>query len=609
MASIQVSKNVKPTTINKFLGLNISDTGDTQLKLGESGNMTNFYITDDYKLRKMYGYKNFYDFKSTPQGVFSTKIGNNGYLLVAIDGKLYAFNQDELEDSENLERIEPMLIGNIGTSECSFFEFNNIVYILCGNYYKWDGNTLSEVEGYIPLIFINGNPTSGSGTIYDELNLLTDKKHMTFNGDGATTAYHLPQQNIGSVDKVLVNAVETSAYTVDLTTGVVTFTTVPDKAMDNVDIYWSKQEDNDKNIIKKMRFGTVYGGDIDSRVFLYGNPSCKNRIYFSGFEDGVPGAEYFPAANQVDVGPSNFAVTDLTRQYDKLLVTTNKPEAYFIESGTENLTILLDSSNTTTRLVPSITTHPLNEAHGNVAMGQGQLIRNYPVTIDRNCFTLWKATNLRDEKNAESISERINVDLDQISMNMIKTLDYQLDSQIWFCHNNKIWIYQYENDTYSRVSIPDNIAYITSLDDFIYTLFDDGTIAQWSKSYKTFNGEIINAQWEMDFSDFGAAYLRKTMRKMWVLMQPQGSSSADISYITNLVDEPITKHIGYQIQTLDDVDFSNFSFEIQTNPQPFRLKLKAKKFTNMKITIKNTEETYCTILSLMMKVESFGESK
>ena len=46
------------------LGLNISNTGDTQIQLGESGNMTNFYITDDLKLRKIYGYRSFWNFEA-----------------------------------------------------------------------------------------------------------------------------------------------------------------------------------------------------------------------------------------------------------------------------------------------------------------------------------------------------------------------------------------------------------------------------------------------------------------------------------------------------------------------------------------------------------------
>lgn len=92
-------------------------------------------------------------------------------------------------------------------------------------------------------------------------------------------------------------------------------------------------------------------------------------------------------------------------------------------------------------------------------------------------------------------------------------------------------------------------------------------------------------------------------------MQPQTWSSADISFISNIAESMVTKHIEYKKQWFDNVDFSDFTFKSSINPQPFKLKLKAKKFTNLKITIKNTEESACTILSLVLQVDSFGYSK
>ena len=138
---------------------------------------------------------------------------------------------------------------------------------------------------------------------------------------------------------------------------------------------------------------------------------------------------------------------------------------------------------------------------------------------------------------------------------------------------------------------------------------EDGRIVKWGEEFATFDGDTIAAHWEMNFSDFGAAYLRKTMTRLWVLMQPQAKSSAEVSYITNRKESTVKKRIEYKIQVLNDVEFDDFSFQVSNNPQPFRLKLKAKKFTNMKITIDNDEDTDCTILQLALRVESFGESK
>ena len=590
--------------------MNISNTGDTQIQLGESGNMSNFYITNDNKLRKIYGYKSFYNFSAPVKGMYSTNLGGTEYLLVAVNSKLYYFTKAQLEDEENWSTIAPTEIGTIPNNDVSFFTFDKKVYILCGKYMSWDGTTLEEVEGYTPLVFINTPPTGG-GVIYDEINMLSPKKHQTFNGDGTSTEFYIAQKEVTSIDKVLVDGEEktlTTDYSVDTTNGKVIFTNAPQQAMDNVDIYWTL-DDGDRNIIEGMKFGTVFGGDIDSRVFLYGNQNCQNRTYFSGITEGIPSVEYFPATAQVDIGPSNFALTDLTRQYDRLLATTNRPEAYYLTISTETLNVTLSDASSTTRLVPSVSTYPLNEVHGNIAPGQGQLINNYPVTIDRNSLIMWKATNVRDEKNMEDISQKIRLDLGELDLTKFKTLDHQVDNQLWFGAEKRFYIYNYFNKTYSRLNLEDNMVHFSDLNNKIYSGTDTGKVVKWAENFQDFDGETIKAHWEMDFDDFGVAYLRKTMNRLWVLMQPQSHSSADIGYITNRSESSTKKHIEYKITLLDNVDFSNFTFKISSNPQPFRLKMKAKKFTNLKITIDNTEDTDCTILQLTLKVESFGESK
>ena len=616
-AQIANVKDVTPTRVDKFLGLNIANTGDTQLQLGESGNMENFYITNDLKLRKMYGYRTFWDFEHPIRATYPANLGGIEYLLVATNNKLYYFLKSQIEDYENWESVTPVEIGTIGTStDVSFFTFDKKVYILSGKYQSWDGTTLEEVEGYTPLVFIN-TPPAGGGLIYDEINMLSPKKHQTFNGDGTSTVYHLAQNyftsdvDLTSVDKVIVGTTELQStdYTVDTHNGTVTFNTAPPQGMDNVDIYWTL-DDGDRHIIEGMKYGTVFGGDVDTRVFLYGNHNCPNRTYFSGIEATKgPSVEYFPATAHVDIGPSNFELTDLTRQYDRLLATTNRPEAYYLTISTEQLNVTLTDNSTVQRYVPAVSTFPLNEIHGNMAPGQGQLIDNYPVTIDKTGLTLWKATNVRDEKNMEDISQRIKSDLNDMNMRAITILDFQPENQLWFGYDNRIYIYNYYNKTFSRIKIADSFTCYSNLGNSVYMGLEDGRMVKWGEEFQTFDNTHIVAHWEMNFSDFGAAYLRKTMTRLWVLMQPQATSSAEIGYVTNRKESTVKKRIEYKIQVLDNVMFDDFSFQVSNNPQPFRLKLKAKKFTNMKITIDNDEETDCTILQLALRVESFGESK
>lgn len=707
MAVIQENKSVQPTTITKFLGLNLSDTGDTQIELGESGNMTNFYITDDYKLRKAQGYKNIYDFGSPIKGMHSTKIGNTEYLLIAAGGKLYRYLKSALEDEylstpektkrftgdgetttfslglTNIESVEslyvngvlieetdytmdfvngtftlpeapendtpitinftkhliPYEIGSINNTDASFFEFGNQVYILAGGYYVWDGVTVQEVEGYVPTVFINTPAgVNGGGTIYEEINMLSPKKKQTFNGDGGdaspTRTFKIAQAvelisrdpnqpNKSYIDKVIVDGTTLTANTqysfyVD-SNSVTHYDTIKldnsvtyKTGQDNVEISWSK-DDGDRAIIEGMKFGTVFGGDVDTRVFLYGHPTYRNRVYYSAIayenDIAVPSVEYFPATAQVDIGPSNFAVTDLTRQYDRLLATTNKPEAYYLTISTEQLQVTLAGGETATRYVPSVKTLPLNEAHGNVAMGQGQVLMNYPVTFEDSAIVMWKATNVRDEKNAEIISTKIKKDLDNIAISGIKTLDLQEHNQLWVLFDNKVWIYNYINKTYSRLQFPTSMNNMSSLNGRVYMSTLQGSLVKFSENYNTYGEEPIPAYWEMNFADFGVPYLRKTMTRLWISMQPSNWASADVSYISNLSESQITKHIEYKKQWFDKVNFADWHFTASINPQPFRLKLKAKKFTNLKLIIKNNEASTCTILSIVLQVDSFGYSK
>ena len=474
MSVIPTNTEIAPFVIKKFLGLNLTNTGDTQLQDGESGNMTNFIITDDNKLRKVDGYKAVYDFGEQIKGTYTYNTQSDTYLLIVSDGKLYKIPQSKLDDDSTWSTLTPTLIGSVGDYDTTFFSFGGKVYILNGHkYYSYDGTTFAEVDGYIPLVFVNTPPTGG-GTEYDPINVLTGKKHMTFNADGTSSTYQLAQKGITSVDKVIVNGTElSSGYTVNATNGTVTFDNIPTAGTDNVDIYWTKSDGN-RGLIEGMKAGIVYGGDVDTKVFLYGSSTEPNRIRYSATAGGAP-SEYFPAVNQVDIGVSNFDVTDCTRQYDRLLVTTNKPEAYQIG---------IDLINVNGYETPSVVTLPLNEVHGNIAFAQGQLINNDPVTIEKGQIIRWKSTNVRDERNMEVISDKIRDDLIALDLKYCKTCDFQDKNQLWVAIGNKIYIYNYFNKTYSRLTLPIDVDLLQVVGRNMYITSVDGVLYKFDSSYQ-----------------------------------------------------------------------------------------------------------------------------
>ena len=100
MAQVQIQKPPAPTSINNFLGINQDTTGDTQLKLGESPDMTNFRITENYKLKKREGYQQLFSSYGSYEirGMFNGNLNGTEYFLFAMNGKIWV--QEEISGTD-----------------------------------------------------------------------------------------------------------------------------------------------------------------------------------------------------------------------------------------------------------------------------------------------------------------------------------------------------------------------------------------------------------------------------------------------------------------------------------------------------------------------------
>ena len=558
MAYLQQTSQPTPTQIDNFLGLNMNETGDTQLKLGESGHMKNFRITKDYKLTKMNGYKQIYSVDAPIRSQWIGKLGDKQVHIFVAGGKIYN-KSDE--------------IGEITDDITSIFEFNQKLYFLNGHEYKvWDGTELKEVEGYIPLVRITTAP-DGQGTDFESINILSNKRHQTFSPDGEAKEFLLVETNVTSIDKVLVNGVElTTGITKDLENGKVTFEVAPVQAVDNIDIYWTKGE-LDKTLITKNYYFQKYGLANDTRVFIYGNQDAKNRIRFSALANGVPSVEYFPATNFIDIGSSNTAVTDINRQYDRLIIS-KEDETYYA-----NYEEITDITGQTIITFPA---YPLNSAHGMVAYAQGQLLDNYVTTIDTS-IVMWTSTVTKDERNAEIISQRIQEWLNSKDLTKAITLDYQELKEYWLAIDNEIMIYNYGNSTFYLLEIPHTITNLICNDGKVVFGTKTGQIMSFEDELTSYNGEIIKAVWESGFYDFEIDYKRKTMRTLFFTLKPFVSTTLNVSYISDRDRSSESKEMSSYCYSYPYYNYPNFTHNINYNIKPFKIKLKAKKFAFLNI--------------------------
>ena len=584
-------------TIDKYLGVNKSET-ETLLQLGEASDMSNFLITDDQKLMKMFGYLHLNNPTATKiNGVWYGSLLGVNHLLFARGVKVYEHNLTTDIDTE---------LGTVVDAyPATFFVSNNTVYILDGtNFYSWNGTTFGVVTGYVPTAFTAAPPTGG-GTILEGLNYLTGKKSMKFSGNGTATIYQLPELNIGSVDVVMIGIatkVETTDYTVSLVNGTVTFVAVPPTGVNNVVITWTKTEVDSRGLITNCRY---YGGTYYARFWLFGNPNHKNTRYSSGVTmAGASDPSYWPMYTDSDVG--EYEITDIKTQYkNQLIWTTGDSSGASAWYSTEQ-DYVDPNSGVVMALFPVF---PINAKIGNMAPGQVQIIVNDPFTIWKGVYR-WISTQVQDEKNAVWMSSRVQRDLDLLDLTKAITWDWDDKGLYILCIGKRIWILNYRVDAWYILDLPHEPTCFMTCEKQLYFGTSTGQIMKFDESLKTYDGTTIDAVWYMGFYNFGADWLRKFLQRLFVSLKPETRSKILITYETDRNNTSDVLTAEYSLLDFNDIDFNDIYFNISKNPQPFKFKIRAKKIDYFKIKLQNNFADYsATVLTITLPVRTGGEIK
>lgn len=219
-------------------------------------------------------------FNNTIFGLFFYTISQVEHMIIHCGVSLFDYN---------MKTKEMKTIKSIGMNprKSMSFVFDGLFYIKDGiNYLKYDGDTCTDVIGYIPTTTISRSP-SGGGTTYEDVNLLSKYRKNSFCSDGKSTEYYLDAEQLTSSNiRVWINDVEkTTGFTVDSIKGKVTFSEViPEpltEGQDNVVIQYEKEIDGYSNRINKCTLLEVF----DNRVFFSGNQDYPNTIFHSSLFD------------------------------------------------------------------------------------------------------------------------------------------------------------------------------------------------------------------------------------------------------------------------------------------------------------------------------------
>lgn len=611
MATIKAATNEKIFQLKKFLGLNQNPDGDTKLKMGEAAVVNNWRVTRDGNLQRRPGTKTVVDIESANpiKGLWVGYINGHQYMLGACNGKLYKFWDDVHLSFGKTE------IGSVSTSgDVHIFGFNGVAYILDGAKYRsYNGTTYAEVAGYVPLVMTNIPPTGGSGdsATLENVNRLNGKRRAWISPDGTHDTFQLPEVSLTSVDYVKDLATGTSLtpttdYTFNLTNGTVTFTSTPAQGVNSYEIGWTKSNSL-RTQVEQMQYSELFAGTQDTRVFLYGDGS--NKCIYSGIDyNGIPRADYFPDLYECRVGDDNTPITGMIRHFSSLICFKSN-STWSISAST---VILADSLT-----IPAFYVTPVNREIGNAAMGQVRLVLNSPYALFGNDLYEWHnnsrySNNLsRDERQARRISDRVWSTLKLFSQEYCYCYDDNDAQEYYICYSGKALVYNYAADAWSYyTTFP--VSCMVNLRGELYIGGTDGKLRHVHYEYLNDDGAAIYAYWESGSMDFGMDYMRKYSAMTWVSIKPENNSGVTIAVRTNRDNAAVKKTIGIGPFEFDfeTVDFATFQFKDIQNPQVYRNKIKAKKFTYYKLIFQSNSADYtATVLGADIRVRYTGYAK
>ena len=615
-------------TVDKFLGINESGDGDTELKLGEASKMENFTITDAYNLILRPGVRRLdFNTERSPAPILAAWAGfmNTEDFLVICDfhdgqDRLFVYRKTELEAHELVHSQTGALgLQTAENSMVNIFTFNGFLYVMSAKKtVVYESGEFVEKKPYIPLVIAGADP-AGGGTTLENINLLTGYRRMNFSADGTATAYALPAEAVGVVTVTVDNVEQANAGTFNSETHTFHFTSAPMKGVGNVEITYSTDPETAEAArmqILSCRLHEEYNGSTDTRLFVAGNGT--NMCYYTGVtQDGEATAMYFPAMNEVAVDMSGSAITGLMRHYSKLLVFKN--------DGTHSISyepVTLTDGNT----IAGFFLRPMNKEFGNEILGQVQTVNNYPRTITKDGLYEWRITSsyYKDERYAKRISDMVENSFRRADVQKIVTCDDDFKKNYYVFLNDAdgtVLVNRYElnkGDCWCiyKSRMFRNIRF-AMIHGGTMVFCNETEVFRLEEDYVYDDAEVpggeatqIAAVWESGFLSFGADFRRKYSSEIYLSVQPQSGSRIVVTAETDKREDYLEKVIENSTFQWSNVTFTDLTFNTSDRPTINRVRLKVKKFIYYKLVFRiDKPGTQGTILGFDQKIRFASMAK
>lgn len=392
-----------------------------------------------------------------------------------------------------------LLLEGVPENRGSWFPYGDCLYYKTrGGYYRIEydpetGFSAGDVPVYTPTIQINTEPTTAAGDAYQPENRLCPQKTVEYSTVEGVTEYHLPVQEVDSVDRVVVDGEELAegmGYTVDLTAGTVTFLEEPTHhdpvQVDTVLITYTKENPDAYSSIMDCPWAVTYGGNQNLCVVMGGCRAQPNAYYWCGNHIAMdPG--YFPMEQYNLAGATEEGITGFGKQQDMLVIfkehSVGRASMSTAEMQSGRVLITMDYVS-------------INSGIGCDLPGSIRLIENNLVFANRaqGVYRVSDSTSAY-ETNIALISRKVNNDLLPLVRGGESVCSYDDGSRYWLAVDGEVYAWDYTLSTWKEPSwfyfdeIP-AAAFIRTEEAVRLHLGTDGSVNAFRRVFSDFGGAI-----------------------------------------------------------------------------------------------------------------------
>lgn len=578
--------------IDTLLGIDLSNAPNN-VAINRSPNCPNMIRDTVGKVRKRHGITLVKTFTGNINGVYFLK-GTTTKKLVHAGTKLYL-------DGTTPTELYTTMSDHISVAK----QMNGKLWILDGtNYLVYDGTTVTLVSASatIPVILIARAP-SGGGTTLDPVNLLQPKRTVKFLGTVSDTVYYLPSTDLDAalvtVKKmtsagVFADWVENTNFTVNRTTGAVTFSVAPGLSPvtgeDNVYVTYAKTVIGYADRINKCDISVLYGvNGARDRLFISGNTTYPNYDWYCQINDPT----YFGDLNYSVIGTDSSAIVNYSVVNECLV--THKGNA---ENGAN--AVLRKGSLVDSKAV--FTLEGSYQTSGALAKHSFATLENEPiyVTTDKNASAITPSDVLGERFSQErsyyitkaleqetSLSSAYACVFERFYVLAVGSNIYLLDgSQGYFEKNRPYSTRQYECYYFPNISA----RILWEENGELHFGTADGKIKKFDKTSNNDEGVAISAYWDTPELDGKSFADKKTFVYVGVRLASAPRTGIRISAKVQGIWETVVDY-NSEAQYLDfnNVDFNNFTFNTDKTPHTLGSKIKKKNVDKLQFRFENSK--------------------